>query len=205
MKFNFLKKEFFEKYKDCEEMEKKPNRPYACTTLVNCMGVTFAVPLRSHIRHEYAVFTDKEKTKGLDLTKAVVVDNIPKYIDLETKVYIKDEEHKFLKGKEDFLVKKLENYIKQYKKALETPENIKNQRLIKFSALQYFHKELNIELGQEKPLEEVKDQEIPQEKPLEEVKDQEILQEKPLEEATKDDPWKKKLENDKAKGLSLGR
>ncbi|MBR8733418.1 hypothetical protein IX329_000992 [Fusobacterium necrophorum] len=85
MKFNFFKEEFFEKYKDCEEMEKKPNRPYACTTLVNCMGVTFAVPLRSHIRHEYAVFTDKEKTKGLDLTKAVVVNDVAKYIDTETK------------------------------------------------------------------------------------------------------------------------
>ena len=110
MKFNFFKEEFFEKYKDCEEMEKKPNRPYACTTLVNCMGVTFAVPLRSHIRHEYAVFTDKEKTKGLDLTKAVVVNDVAKYIDTETKVYIKNEEHKALKGKEDFLAKKLENY-----------------------------------------------------------------------------------------------
>ena len=91
MKFNFFKEEFFEKYKDCEEMEKKPNRPYACTTLVNCMGVTFAVPLRSHIRHEYAVFTDKEKTKGLDLTKAVVVNDVAKYIDTETKVYIKND------------------------------------------------------------------------------------------------------------------
>ena len=155
MKFNFFKEEFFEKYKDCEEMEKKPNRPYACTTLVNCMGVTFAVPLRSHIRHEYAVFTDKEKTKGLDLTKAVVVNDVAKYIDTETKVYIKNEEHKALKGKEDFLAKKLENYIKQYKKALET---------------------------QEKSI--VTDKENP--------------------EVSKEDPWKKKLENDKIKGLSLG-
>lgn len=183
MKFNFFKEEFFEKYKDCEEMEKKPNRPYACTTLVNCMGVTFAVPLRSHIRHEYAVFTDKEKTKGLDLTKAVVVNDVAKYIDTETKVYIKNEEHKALKGKEDFLAKKLENYIKQYKKALETPENIKNQRLIKFSTLQYFHKELNIELNQEKSI--VTDKENP--------------------EVSKEDPWKRKLENDKVKGLSLGK
>ncbi|MBR8733409.1 hypothetical protein IX329_000983 [Fusobacterium necrophorum] len=76
----------------------------------------------------------------------------------------------------------MENYIKQYKKALETPENIKNQRLIKFSTLQYFHKELNIELNQEKSI--VTDKENP--------------------EVSKEDPWKKKLENDKIKGLSLG-
>lgn len=61
-----------------------------------------------------------------------------------------------------------------------------------------YEKELNL-------IKEVKEQEIPQEKPLEEVKEQEILQEKPLEEAPKDDPWAKKLENDRAKGLSLGR
>ena len=84
--------------------------------------------------------------------------------------------------------KYLEEKAKEYEKELNLIEEAKDQ-----------------EIPQEKPLEEVKEQEISQEKPLEEVKDQEILQEKPLEEAPKDDPWKKKLENDKAKGLSLGR
>ena len=64
MKFNFLTKEFFDKYKECLELEKKENRPYACTTLINCLGMTFAVPLRNNIQHEYALFTNKEKQKG---------------------------------------------------------------------------------------------------------------------------------------------
>lgn len=144
MKFNFLKKEFFDEYKDCQELEKKENRPYACTTIVKCMDMIFAVPLRSHIKHQYAVFTDREKTKGLDLSKAVVINDLLKFVDIETKVFINEDEYKFLLGKEYFLAQKLETYIKRYKKALEKPELSKNKNLLEHSALQYFHKELNI-------------------------------------------------------------
>ena len=145
MKFNFLTKEFFDKYKECLELEKKENRPYACTTLINCLGMTFAVPLRSNIQHEYALFTNKEKTKGLDLSKAVVINDYEKFVDTVTKVYISDDEYKVLLGKENFLSKKLETYIKKYKKALKNPDIKKNSILLKYSTLQYFHKELNIE------------------------------------------------------------
>lgn len=145
MKFNFLTKEFFDKYKECLELEKKENRPYACTTLINCLGMTFAVPLRSNIQHEYALFTNKEKTKELDLSKAVVINDYEKFVDTITKVYISDDEYKVLLGKENFLSKKLETYIKKYKKALKNPDIPKNSILLKYSTLQYFHKELNIE------------------------------------------------------------
>lgn len=144
MKFNFLKKEFFDEYKECKEMEKKENRPYACTTLVKCLGMTFAVPLRSNIQHENAIFTNKEKTKGLDLTKAVIINDYENFVDTTTKVYINDEEYKALLGKENFLSKKLETYIKKYKKALQKPDIPKNSILLKYSTLQYFHKELDI-------------------------------------------------------------
>lgn len=143
MKFNFLKKEFFENYKECPEIEKKENRPYT-VTLIKCFGITFAVPLRSNIQHEYALFTNKEKTKGLDLTKAVIINDYNKFIDSTTKVYINEVEYKMLLGKENFLSKKLETYIKKYKKALKNPNILKNNTLLKYSTLQYFHKELNI-------------------------------------------------------------
>ena len=42
-------------------------------------------------------------------------------------------------------------------------------------------------------------------KSLKEIKDQEILLKQPFEEISKEDPWKRKLENDKVKGLSLGK
>ena len=144
MKFNFLKKEFFEEYRECKEMEKKENRPYACIALVKCMDMIFAVLLRSHIKHKYAIFTDKEKTKGLDLSKAVVINDVLRFVDTEIKVFINEDEYRFLLGKEYFLSTKLETYIKQYKKALEKPELSKNKNLIEHSTLQYFHKELGI-------------------------------------------------------------
>ena len=110
----------------------------------------------------------------------------------------------------------LEEKAKEYEKELNLIKEVKEQEIPQEKPLeevkeQEISQEKSLEevkeqeISQEKPLEEVKEQEISQEKPLEEVKDQEILQEKPLEEAPKDDPWKKKLENDKAKGLSLGR
>lgn len=42
-------------------------------------------------------------------------------------------------------------------------------------------------------------------KSLKEIKDQEILLKQPFEEISKEDPWKRKLENDKVKELSLGK
>ena len=84
-------------------------------------------------------------TKELDLSKAVVINDYEKFVDTITKVYISDDEYKVLLGKENFLSKKLETYIKKYKKALKNPDIPKNSILLKYSTLQYFHKELNIE------------------------------------------------------------
>lgn len=84
-------------------------------------------------------------TKGLDLSKAVVINDYEKFVDTITKVYISDDEYKVLLGKENFLSKKLETYIKKYKKVLKNPDIPKNSILLKYSTLQYFHIELNIE------------------------------------------------------------
>ena len=62
MKFCFLTDEFFELYKECEEIEKKNNRPYATVCLLKYNTFYFAIPIRHNIKHPYAIFTDKEKT-----------------------------------------------------------------------------------------------------------------------------------------------
>ena len=144
MKFYFLTKDFFDTYSNCNEIEKKENRPYACSVLIDYEGITFAIPLRSHIKHQYAIFSNAEKTKGLDLSKSVVINDLKKFVDQNTKVFIDDEEYKFFLGKEYFVQQKLKTYIKLYKKALTHQENRKNQILCKNSTLQYFHKELGI-------------------------------------------------------------
>ena len=77
MKFCFLTDDFFELYKDCEEIEKKNNRPYTTVCLLKYNDLYFAIPIRHHIKHQYAIFTDKEKTKGLDLSKTLISELLP--------------------------------------------------------------------------------------------------------------------------------
>ena len=88
MKFCFLTDNFFELYKDCEEIEKKNNRPYATVCLLKYKDLYFAIPIRHHIKHQYAIFTDKEKTKGLDLSKTLIIKDLK---------YIKALEHQDIK------------------------------------------------------------------------------------------------------------
>lgn len=145
MKFNFLKKEFYEEYKNCKELEKKENRPYACITLITIKNTTFAVPIRSHIKHNYAFFTNENKDKGLDFSKSVIIKDTKKFISTTT-AYIDKEEYKKLLGKEKFIEKKLQSYIKIYKKALKTPNSLTNKKILEYSTLQYFHKELEIDI-----------------------------------------------------------
>jgi protein AbiQ len=142
IRYIFLTKEFYKNYKDYSEIEKKPERPHVLI-LINFDNLEFAIPLRSSIKHNYAVWTNKKNKCGLDLSKSIVITN-KKYIDSETKVYIRPEEHKKLIGKEYFIKQKLETYIKKYKKALKKQNINSNKMLCDFSTLKYFHKELKI-------------------------------------------------------------
>jgi len=113
MEFRFLTDEFFNDYKDCTEMEKKNNRPYANICLIELDNIYFAIPIRHKISHSYAVFTNKEKTQGLDLSKAVVINDVDRYIDRTKTAYISDEEYKQLSRKKYFIKQKLITYIKK--------------------------------------------------------------------------------------------
>ncbi|EHL16188.1 hypothetical protein HMPREF9629_01444 [Peptoanaerobacter stomatis] len=144
MEFRFLTDEFFNDYKDCTEMEKKNNRPYANICLIELDNIYFAIPIRHKISHSYAVFTNKEKTQGLDLSKAVVINDVDRYIDRTKTAYISDEEYKQLSRKKYFIKQKLITYIKKYKKIVNNKHNQRDEIFCKMSCLQYFHKELNI-------------------------------------------------------------
>lgn len=145
MEFRFLSDEFFIDYSHCVEMEKKRNRPYACMCIVEIDSLNFAIPIRHHIKHKHAIFTDKEKTQGLDLSKAVIILDVNKYVDKTRTAYISDEEFIFLNRKKHFIKSKMTTYIKNYKKAYANREISKNKILCDMSCLQYFHKELNID------------------------------------------------------------
>lgn len=143
MKFCFLTDDFFELYKNCEEIEKKNNRPYATVCLLKYNNLYFAIPIRHNIKHQYAIFTNTEKTKGLDLSKTLIIKNL-KYVVQDKTAFISQSEYSQLITKENFILSKLNSYIKKYIKALEHQEIKKNYLLCSMSCLKYFHNELNI-------------------------------------------------------------
>lgn len=142
MKYVFLTTQFYSDYINCPEIEQKQLRPYVML-IVKIDDLTFALPLRSHIKHKYAYFTDKEKGCGIDYSKAVVITNSDLYVEKEKVPYIRPNEYKNLLGKNIIIEKAFRKYLKDYKKAMTLKTDRKNYTY-KFSTLQYFHKELGL-------------------------------------------------------------
>ena len=70
MAFFYLTPEFYEKYKNCKEILQKQKRPYA-VHLIRYNNLTFAIPVRSNINHNFSYKTIG--SKGLDFTKTVII------------------------------------------------------------------------------------------------------------------------------------
>ena len=137
VKLIFLSEAFYEKYGKCREIEQKTDRPYIMLR-VNIDGIQWGIPLRSHIKHDYAVWTDKENRCGIDLTKAVVLE-LPEYVDLDRKPHIRDNEFSQLKRiSESWIAEKMRRYISDYKDAKRNPEITRNRMMLQYSTLQYF-------------------------------------------------------------------
>lgn len=144
MEYRFLSQKFFYNYPQSKfpELEYKIDRPY---TLV-CITInkhTFALPLRSHIRHRYAYITDKTNMCGIDFSKAVYISD-KQYIDIVKKPHIRQNEFDFLKGKEYIVKNKFINYIKQYVKAQKSLDSNKMKNFT-YSTLHYFESVINYE------------------------------------------------------------
>ena len=140
MNFFLLENNFYKDYSNCSEILKKTNRPYA-VFLIKLNNLTFAVPVRSHITHKYSIKTIGNK--GLDFSKAVVINDRQKYISKKY-AYIDNREYQIIMEQKWKITKKMEDYIKKYKKALKAPSIPANKILCDSSCLQYFHAELGI-------------------------------------------------------------
>ena len=130
IEFYCLTEKFYKKYNKCVEILYKPKRPYI-VHLVEYKGLTFAIPVRSNIKH-----------KGLDFTKAVIITDfnyISKY-----QVKINQIEYLKLDKNRKYIEKKMLSYVKTYKKALTRLDILRNKEIVQKSALQYFHTELEI-------------------------------------------------------------
>ena len=137
LKTMFLTEEFYKAHENCPEIEQKENRPYIQIRIM-IDGVLWGIPLRSHINHSHAIWTDKENGCGIDFTKAVVIKRPDQYIS-NIQPHIRPDEFKVLKRLDEYrVVQKFQKYIKDYQKAKQHPEVPRNKRLVEFSTLQYF-------------------------------------------------------------------
>lgn len=140
MKFVLLSQAFYDKYSECREILKKKDRPY-CVMILQIGNNTMAIPLRSHIKHKYAFFTNKESLAGLDYTKSVII-NLDTDIDTTRKAFIRKDEYKNVLGQEYVIKQGLLKFIKRYQKALLRPDLPGNRYIVQNTALQYFREYL---------------------------------------------------------------
>ena len=138
MKYTFLTEKFYNDYphEKYPQMEIKEDRPYVHVQ-VEAYNQLFCIPLRSHIDHPHALFTNKKERCGVDYSKAVVINNND-YIDNTRKAFLRDDEHKKLKGKDYIIKQQFLDYVNLYKQA-KIDQNINHREdILRFSTLQYF-------------------------------------------------------------------
>jgi protein AbiQ len=115
--------------------------------LIDLSGLTFAIPLRSNIKHKAAYLTVKRfpngtKGKGLDFSKAVLISQ-SSYIS-STPFKIPPNEYKKLQNKEIHITKKFEKYVDHYIKAIKlADQNILKSAEYRYSTLKNYHASLN--------------------------------------------------------------
>ncbi len=144
IRFVFLSEAFYTQYQDCCEILIKERRPYALA-LVALDDITFAIPLRSHVKHAYVLYTKQACQCGLDFTKAVVICDVKLQINHAMPPHIRQDEFDALRGREYDIQLGMQQYLHAYRHALRLPSHPRNASLLEKSALQYFHKELGLD------------------------------------------------------------
>lgn len=114
--------------------------------VIDFEDLTFAIPLRSNIRHKAAYLTAKENrknssNKGLDFTKALLISD-ERYVTDEI-FNIPSEEHDKLRTKSEYIMRKFEAYVSSYRKAIAKNDlNILKSHEYRFTTLINYHSEL---------------------------------------------------------------
>ena len=109
---------------------------------------SFAIPLRSNIRHKSSYITVKSNQngiegKGLDFTKALLISDEKYVSNLPFK--ISSGEHKKLANKEHFITSKFEKFVAKYIDAIQkSDKNILNSSSYRFTTLCNYHSELGL-------------------------------------------------------------
>lgn len=111
--------------------------------VISINNLTFAIPLRSNIRHSASYITLRNKSSGLDFSKALLISD-EKYIsDIPFKIDY--NQHKNLVNKEHYITQKFEHYVSRYIFAIKKEdENILSSSEYRYSTLVNYHQELGI-------------------------------------------------------------
>lgn len=141
-RFIFLAEKFYQEYpvEQYPELEQKRDRPYI-QIWVTIDGVNFAIPLRSSIHHPFVFWTDEERRCGIDFSKAVVLPD-ESYINESITPHLRQNEYVALYRKDYIIEQKMRSYIRKYKRAKDNLNNPFNEKMVKFSTLQYFEDEI---------------------------------------------------------------
>jgi len=122
-------------------------RGYA-VVIINLNDLTFAIPLRTNIKHKASYITVKSKFKGirgkgLDFSKAVL---ISKDEHISNNLFkISPNEHKTLQNKDHFITDRFGKYVASYVKAIKScDKNILTSPEYRFSTLKNYHKDFNL-------------------------------------------------------------
>ncbi len=116
--------------------------------VINLNGLTFAIPLRSNIKHKAAYITVKSavqgvKGKGLDFSKAVLITQAG-YIS-NSPFKISPQEYKKLQNKDVYITNKFEKYVGRYIKAINVcDKNILQSTEYRFTTLKNYHGDLGL-------------------------------------------------------------
>lgn len=135
----FLSKYFYDEYPQdvFKEMIQKESRPFL-VLLIKIKDLTFAIPFRSNVRHDYCYkfknsTRDTETSTALDFSKAIVI-NDEKY--LETFASIDKKEYVELNSKFYFIFHKFENFVYKYIKVItKFPKNTYEYKRMSFCSL----------------------------------------------------------------------
>lgn len=111
--------------------------------LVETMGLTFGVPLRSNMIPKYGFVVKKEanKYRGLDYRKAVLITD---ETDIGGTFNIPNEDFNKIIEKQNFIIKKFTKYVKRYVALHKQGKKPLNLDIYMYSTLQNYHKELGL-------------------------------------------------------------
>ena len=124
------------------------NRPHGIVT-INVNGLTFAIPLRTNLSHNYGVVLDtivkdgRSLKRGLDFTKALIITDESEDIGVSYKV--PDTQKAVLNDQKKMIINQFHKYVDGYISAVSrNVTKTLSSNAYKYSTLCNYHSELGI-------------------------------------------------------------